>query len=181
MKAPSRDAAIRRAPRQDQVHRRGGRKLRRRRMTQLLVSPPELRLWVNLRHSQPCPECLLLEVKRTKSGPKQTSPQKGRLGALPANGLRGSWWRRPAFEALSCGCKMGAAAGCACRSLVPPAVEPVASGARRGRLARAAPHGSPGAQEGPCAGQEGQHQERQRRPGGALFAENCPRVYAKPE
>ncbi len=41
-------------------------------------------------HSQPCPECRLLEVERTKSGPKQTSPHKGRIGALPPNGLRGS-------------------------------------------------------------------------------------------
>ncbi len=49
---------------------------------------------------QPRPE---LGVERTKSGPKQTSPHKGRLGALPANGLRGSWWRCPLFEALSCG------------------------------------------------------------------------------
>ena len=38
---------------------------------------------------------------------------------------------------------------------------------RHGRLARAAPHGSPGAQEGPCAGQELRHQERQRRPASA--------------
>ncbi len=38
-----------------------------------------------------------------------------------------------------------------------------------------------GHQEGPCAGQEARHQERQRRPGGALFAENCPRVYVQAE
>ncbi len=35
--------------------------------------------WVNLRHSQPCPECQLLGVKRTKSARKLTSASECRL------------------------------------------------------------------------------------------------------
>ncbi len=40
------------------------------------VEPQHARglLRVNLRHSQPCPECLLLGVKQTKSGAKRTLP-----------------------------------------------------------------------------------------------------------
>ena len=68
-------------------------------------------------------------------------------------------------------CKM------ACRWLLPsscrPAVEPAAFPTLgRGRLARAAPHGSAGEQEGPCAGQEARHQERHRRP--APARNSCP-------
>ena len=35
--------------------------------------------WVNLRHSQPCPEYRLLGVKRTKSARKRTSASEYRL------------------------------------------------------------------------------------------------------
>ncbi len=72
-------------------------------------------------------------------------------------------------------CKMAGAAGC-CPVLRRPAVETAASGSLlRSRLARAAPHGSPGAQEGPCVGQEARHQERHRRAAPAgLFSFSMP-------
>jgi len=40
-----------------------------------LLSPSR----VNLRHSQPCPECRLLEVERTKSARKRISASECRL------------------------------------------------------------------------------------------------------
>ncbi len=86
---------------------------------------------------------------------------------LPASGLRGSWQRCPLFEALSCGRDR-------VRWPVPLAgarTRPTSGRAgragrhtRHGRLVRAAPHISAGAQEGPSAGQEARHQERHRRP-----------------
>jgi hypothetical protein len=43
------------------------------------LDPAELPVWVNLRHFQPCPECRLLGVERTKSAGKQTSASECRL------------------------------------------------------------------------------------------------------
>ena len=57
---------------------------------------------------------------------------------------------RPCKMAVAAGCflirQTGGRAGRMARRIQP-----------RGRLARAVPHGSPGAQEGPCAGQDARH------------------------
>ncbi len=76
-------------------------------------------------------------------------------------------------------CRMAVAAGCFLIGQPGGRAGRVWSIARPARLCCAA--WIAGGQEGPCAGQEARHQGRRRRPGGALFAENCPRVYVQAE
>ncbi len=70
--------AIKTLRRGQRGHRRGGRKLRRRRITQLLVSPPELRLWVKSGSPAWASECPLWVCavlrRRSSVGASSTQP-----------------------------------------------------------------------------------------------------------
>ncbi len=105
---------------------------------------PECLLGVNLRHSQPCPECPLLGVERKKSGDKRTLAEapatryrRAAAVTVPAwrapNGLRGSHCGAVAFDALSCGRDRVRWPVPLAVLQVPLVVEPVA----RGRIAAA--------------------------------------------